>query len=121
MRIQFSISTQVRNLFHLFQQVNASACAVGCVLQRNQCSPGEPVKIQVNILFNLFCASFDDAAVSTSKPFISRMARSVRRIANSSSTNKMRRFMGNSRPTALACNEGFGCELAEPELLLGNQ
>src|SRR5271157_3058184 len=42
-------------------------------------------------------ASFADAAVSTAKPFISRIARRVSRIANSSSTSKMRRFMGSSK------------------------
>src|SRR6185369_1355209 len=43
--------------------------------------------------FNFWTASLADAAVSTSKPFISRIALSVSRIASSSSASRMRRFM----------------------------
>src|SRR5271165_5474817 len=46
--------------------------------------------------FILRSASRAEVAVSTLKPFISSTARRVSRIASSSSTSKMRRFMGSS-------------------------
>src|SRR5215510_16178897 len=62
-------------------------------------------------------ASFAEAAVSTSKPWISRMAFSVSRIASSSSTSSMRRFIETPRGPVLILRLGcdasissFGCE-----------
>src|ERR1700734_4574114 len=49
--------------------------------------------------FNFDRASRAEAAVSTSKSFISRTALRVNRIASSSSTKRMRRFMGKLQGT----------------------